>query len=155
MRKILLLLGLIVWMGFIYWNSLQTGTESSETSGRIVSFLMRMAPEWLSEETLSLIVRKTAHVLEFAVLGGLGGETVRLWLPKARLWLTIIIAFGISLAASCVDETIQLFVPGRSGAFADILIDAAGIALGLLTWLALKNREKKKDQIFLNNRPRV
>jgi len=155
MRKILALLSFIVWMGFIFWNSLQTGIESSETSGRIVSFLMRMAPEWLSEETLSLIIRKTAHVLEFAVLGGLGGETVRLWLSKARLWLTVIIAFGISLAASCADETIQFYVPGRSGAFADVLIDAAGIALGLLTWLALRNQKKKKDEIFLNNRPRV
>ncbi len=155
MRKILTLLGFIVWMGFIFWNSLQTGTESSETSGRIVSFLMRVAPDWLSEDTLSLIVRKTAHVLEFAVLGWLGVQMFWRWLPKVRFWVRAIIALGISLAASGADETIQLFVPGRSGAFADVLIDAAGIALGLLTWLALKNRKKKKDQIFLNNRPRV
>jgi len=141
MKKILTLLCFIVWMGFIFWNSLQTGTESSETSGRIVSFLMRMTPEWLSEETLSLIVRKAAHVFEFAVLGWLGLQTIGLWLPKTGIWTLAIIAFLVSLTAAGSDEAIQLGVEGRSGAFSDVLIDAIGIVLGLLVWLALSLRK--------------
>lgn len=155
MKKILALLCFIVWMGFIFWNSLQTGTESSETSGRIVSLLMRMAPEWLSEETLSLIVRKTAHVLEFAVLGWLGLQTIGIWFPKARLEGWIIIAFLVSLGVAGTDEAIQLGVEGRSGAVADVLIDAAGIVLGLLLALMFRFQKKKKEEIFLNNRPRM
>ena len=45
----------------------------------------------------------------------------------------------------CLDETIQLFVPGRSGSPRDVAIDLAGAATGaLLTWLFHRARTRER-----------
>jgi VanZ family protein len=41
-----------------------------------------------------------------------------------------------------IDETIQLFVEGRSGEIRDMWIDFAGVALGTLIVLAIINNKK-------------
>ena len=48
---------------------------------------------------------------------------------KWRLYL-LPLAAGIMVA--CIDETIQLFVPGRAGLITDVGIDALGCALGIV-----------------------
>ena len=70
------------------------------------------------------LLRKTAHVLEYALLGALLLRAV----GRARPAL----ALGIAYAAS--DEVHQRFVPGRHGSVRDVAIDTAGVALGLLAW---------------------
>jgi VanZ family protein len=48
------------------------------------------------------------------------------------------------VAVPSVDETIQLFVDGRSGQVTDVLIDCAGACTGvLLTWLASRVRRRR------------
>ena len=39
---------------------------------------------------------------------------------------------GFGLAVACIDETIQIFTPGRASSLIDVWIDASGFALGLL-----------------------
>jgi VanZ family protein len=38
---------------------------------------------------------------------------------------------GFGLAVACIDETIQIFTPGRASSLIDVWIDASGFALGL------------------------
>ncbi|MFY7952660.1 MAG: VanZ family protein, partial [Armatimonadaceae bacterium] len=69
-------IGALAWMGLIYW--LSTGTGSTENTRPLVAVLVdwiqpgladRLGPDWLGR--LDWIVRKTAHMTEYAVLTGL------------------------------------------------------------------------------------
>jgi hypothetical protein len=71
--------------------------------------------------TWDLVLRKIAHAAEYAVLGflvlrALGNEAAAL-------------AGGIAYAIS--DEIHQSFVPGRQAAVRDVLVDTAGVAVGV------------------------
>ena len=48
------------------------------------------------------------------------------------------LAAGIAYAAS--DEVHQHFVRGRHGSPVDVAIDAAGVALGMVIWLRVRER---------------
>jgi VanZ family protein len=74
--------------------------------------------------TWDLVLRKLAHAGEFAVLGALLLRALR----DERAALAAGIAYAIS------DELHQHFVPGRVGSPVDVLIDSAGVALGVLLW---------------------
>lgn len=72
-----------------------------------------------------LVLRKLAHVTEYALL-------FLLWrraLPGASPWTAVAIAVGYAIT----DEIHQSFVEGRHGTPVDVLVDAAGVAVGYLT----------------------
>jgi VanZ family protein len=77
--------------------------------------------------TWDLLLRKLAHVTEYAILGLLVVRAVGGALP----------AFALGVAYAISDEIHQTFVPGRRGAPLDVLIDAAGVAAGILVWRRL------------------
>ena len=72
------------------------------------------------------LLRKCAHFAEFGALGLLLGWLFGM-LGKKRLP-----AFALGVAAACIDETIQVFVPGRSPGIRDVCIDSCGAAAGML-----------------------
>jgi VanZ family protein len=77
-----------------------------------------------------LIVRKAAHVAEYAVLGAL---LVRaLSRPSA--------AFALGLVYAITDEIHQSFVRGRNASPLDVAIDALGLAAGIAVWRMLRRR---------------
>ncbi len=129
------LLGLLtlVWTAFIFWHSLQNGEASTRESQSFLLFLQRIFPA-LSHGLL----RKLGHLTEFTILGLLLGLLSRhKWAPGGwqRLApplrsLLFPALFGLITAAA--DESIQTFIPGRSGEFRDVLIDFSGVCLGLL-----------------------
>ena len=86
------------------------------------------------------ILRKTAHFIEFACLGGLLTWLYGM-LDKHLLWT---VATGFCVAS--VDETIQRFVPGRGPRFTDVMLDTAGVVCGLLILLAVMKLCNKKQQ---------
>jgi len=67
------------------------------------------------------VVRKLAHLTEYALLGALLVRATRRELPAFLL--------GVAYAAS--DEIHQHFVPGRHATPVDVAIDAVGVALGV------------------------
>ena len=77
--------------------------------------------------TWDLVLRKLAHAAEFAVLGAL--------LLRALAFERPALAVGIAYAAT--DELHQHFVRGRFGSPLDVLIDAAGVAIGVTLWRRL------------------
>lgn len=81
-----------------------------------------------------LVLRKLAHLAEYALLGALLLRAVGL------RWLAL--ALGGAYAIS--DEAHQHFVPGRRGAPLDVLIDAVGVALGITAWRLLSQRQARR-----------
>lgn len=141
MRKTFTLLILAGWMILIFAFSAQTGNESSEISHtigyRIVSgmnelFDLGKTEEMLVEraEEMQVLIRKGAHMAEYAVLTILvllhiGGYDQK---PKRmRLW-----GWLFATAYAATDEIHQLFVPGRAGMFTDVCIDSVGSLIGVL-----------------------
>jgi VanZ family protein len=78
--------------------------------------------------TWDLVLRKLAHAGEFAVLGAL--------LLRATSRLPLSFALGVAYAVS--DELHQRWVDGRVGSPLDVLIDAVGVAAGLVLWRRLR-----------------
>jgi VanZ family protein len=80
--------------------------------------------------TWDTVLRKGAHIVEYAVLGAL--------LYRALGREALALAAGIAYAAT--DEFHQRFVHGRHSSPVDVAIDAVGLALGMLVWLRLRER---------------
>ena len=124
-----ILLGLIVF--FIWDNSMQTGGSSdgfsllfAETFVPIVNKLGFHGNIW----TLNRIVRKLAHLTEFTILGSVLYTILRRYITYG----TVIKTIGLGMLIASLDEFIQLFSPGRSSQFSDILIDTVGVVIGIL-----------------------
>src|ERR671937_2738942 len=76
------------------------------------------------------VLRKCAHVTEYAVLGALLYRALEGELP----------AFAAGVAYASTDELHQHFVRGRHASPLDVGIDAVGVALGMLLWLRLRSQ---------------
>ena len=93
----------------------------------------RAGPETL--ELMHAVIRKTAHLANYFILGlllnrALRGED-RAWELKWAIWAVIIAAIYASL-----DEFHQSFVPTRTAHVSDVVIDTIGAAVGIFAlWL--------------------
>ncbi|OGS36505.1 MAG: hypothetical protein A2293_00590 [Elusimicrobia bacterium RIFOXYB2_FULL_49_7] len=81
-----------------------------------------------------LVLRKIAHVTEYAVLFLLVRRAVSHTASSRRTPFvhTVAVIFSVLYAAS--DEYHQSFVPGRGPSVVDVGIDTAGVMTGLLLW---------------------
>lgn len=127
--NLLLILFLIC---FIWRNSCMPASESSRISSGVLRWLL---------DTFSFIpftefiVRKLGHFLEFAALGFLLANYIRLLGEKGLHHFTLSLLPGILTAMT--DETIQMFVEGRSSEVRDVWIDTAGCVFGILFLLLI------------------
>lgn len=144
---------LVVYILFIFSNSLTPAAQSSAESG----FVLQLAHDilrtlgmgeasWLTEH----IIRKGAHFTEYALMGILLFQSMKtldcgiVLLRKAHQAGVFMIPF--------VDETLQLFTEGRSGQISDVWLDMSGVLTGLAAaclaalcwrmWREGKSREK-------------
>lgn len=126
----------VLWTGFIFSNSLKTADISGEVSGGVLNSINSILSSLPGSPSLTEhFLRKAAHFTEFWVLG-----ILLTLLAAGLLWkFKYALPFILSFAVACTDETIQLFVEGRSGQFSDVLIDLAGAAAGFVTVLAIKH----------------
>lgn len=125
----------LVWLCVIWGHSLMPASVSREESGGVLAVLQHIFP-WLTHH----ILRKLAHFSAFAVLGFFLTLTF-----SHRGRFTVFSPIGCALGAAFCDETIQLFVEGRSGQVTDIWIDLSGATVAILTaslLLRLKRRKK-------------
>ena len=131
------LLAVILWV--IWGHSLMNGAESSGVSSSVAKFLRQLLPflDMESDRAIHLL-RKAGHFLEFCALGiCLAGLCVLL--NRKMLW-----AQFVGMAVAAIDESIQLFIPGRSGQFSDVLLDSCGLAVGIGLFCLIKWLKKGK-----------
>lgn len=127
----------ILWVGVIFFFSLQPGEVSSDISGSFGRKLLELflpsvfeKLEAMSQEQLDmwhLILRKCAHFTEFFILGVLSTYTMR----QTKVPHKVMIAFIFCVAVAASDETIQLFVSERAGRVQDVLLDSTGALCGI------------------------
>ena len=122
----------IIWTLFIWCNSLTPGEGSSSLSLGVLEMVrgvldsIGLPSAWIA----NFLIRKAAHFSEYAILGVLVTRAVDGTYAHRKAQLC-----GICLAlllVPSIDETIQLFVPGRSGQVSDVLLDCCGAAAGVL-----------------------
>jgi VanZ family protein len=142
-------LPLLLWLGVIFLGS--TDLMSAEHTSRfIVPFLRWLKPD-ISPETLAsihLIIRKCAHLGEYAVLALLLLRaaifmTTLKWSP-AILYVSVWVA---CLVVATTDEFHQTFVASRGASATDIMIDSGGAILGLLIGAAfVMSRSTRREK---------
>ena len=142
-RTIYLLLTLL-WVAVIFSFSLQPATTSSEVSRGVGEWLVETFVPFLSErleampveqlEFLHTLLRKAGHFSEYFVLGILAMLSVLQ--TKVRYRLLSARSFCVLVAA--VDETIQLFVSGRSGQVTDVMLDGVGALCGIAVLMGVR-----------------
>ena len=123
---------LVIWIGVIFFFSSSQGSMS-QTSLFIGPLLQFLFPEMPDETRLAVhgLVRKAAHITEYAVLAMLAVRTIGLT-TNIGTWPTWLISLTIVASVAALDEFNQSFLPQRTGSTYDVLIDIAGGILGIL-----------------------
>ncbi len=130
-RKVFLALTAL-WLCVIWGHSMMPAADSGNESNFLSEWLMQFLP-WMND----YVIRKVAHFLEYAVFGGLlfGAFPIR---GRAAVLDSVFAGF----LAALLDETIQLFSPGRSGQISDVWLDLAGFCLmQLILRLMIRKKE--------------
>jgi VanZ family protein len=118
---------LVLWLGGADFGAVQT----SGMLGQIIRFFDPDLP-WAEFQQLHYRLRKTAHVIEYAVLA---------LLAFRAMWLTLHTMLGrlaglallLVIVVATADETRQALIGSRTGSAGDVLLDATGAlaALGI------------------------
>ena len=119
---------LILNLCFIWGNSLLPGEISGAFSDWVKELLHALLPGGSSGGGGGLL-RKLAHFTEFACLGALLAWLMGMFRRHPAL------ALICGVAAACLDETIQRFVPDRGPSLRDVGIDTCGCAVGMMLLL--------------------
>lgn len=80
---------------------------------------------------LNFLLKKTAHLIEYAVLYYLAYRAANPEGSHLFKWKDTILPLVFTIFYAVSDEIHQSFVPGRHGRAADVLIDAAGALIAL------------------------
>lgn len=111
---------------FIWGNSALPGQISGAFSDWVQGILAHILPAQTMAVPGSGVLRKMAHFTEFAALGALLTWLFGM-LRKKGIWPLI-----LGVAAACVDESIQRFVPERGPSIKDVALDSCGVLTGMI-----------------------
>jgi VanZ family protein len=134
-------------MALIFTGS--SDSSSFQRSSRIIAPVVGWLCPNMTEDGVRevvTVVRKGAHVTEYAVLACLVWRLRRK--PRHHdtrpwRWRDAGIALLVAVIYASGDEIHQLFVPGREGCVRDVLIDTSGAVAGLLCLWAIGRWLKK------------
>lgn len=137
-----------VWTLVIWGHSLLPAAQSSAESSWVMEAMAPLlALTGLAPDCWHTLVRKLAHMTEFALLGtfwtaalplsGAGGCS-----PEKDRACQVLLACVLTALA---DETIQWFVPGRGSGVTDVWIDLLGAAIGLGAALPLGKWKRRME----------
>jgi len=160
MKKILYWIPAVLMMGIIFAFSSKTADISGQSSMTISKYIysvyeritggVKTEEEKLDAlETLDHIVRKGAHITEFAMLAAaLAWPLRKSGLKGYRL---AVASIGLAAIYAMTDEFHQTFVPGRSGELKDVGIDTVGALIGYSIFSLIRRIGKRiKKQAAIN-----
>jgi VanZ family protein len=137
-------------MGLIFLGSTDRGS-AGHTSGLIEPLLHWLMPR-LSQGSIDLIhhlIRKCAHLTEYAILGGLALRALSgsaTFSARKNRWKLAGAALAVAALYAASDEFHQSFVPSRGSSVYDVLIDACGASVGIGATLLWRMRHDKKER---------
>lgn len=143
----------LLWMAvMVHFSTQQWGGEQTESilatllTWGFPALLAHLSPEQLS--TLNFVVRKGAHLMEYAILTLLSFSVGTIGLQ--RPWKSVLPWAWVGSALFAVtDEAHQSFVPNRGASPMDVLIDMTGalLAVGMIMlWQARFATETEQDR---------
>ena len=133
---------MIIWMIFIFIMSNTNGNDSSSQSNFFANIILQFIN--IDKETLTFLIRKLAHMSEYAILALFTYYALIKIAFNKRIIFQI--TFLISFLYACSNEFHQLFISGRSGQFTDVLIDSTGCLIMLLfLYLWQKKKNESND----------
>lgn len=104
-----------------------------------------------SIENVNLSIRKSiGHAMMFGITQVFTFLALFMFFPERKWWITALISLGAGILLASLSETIQFFIPLRSGTFKDVLIDLSGVIPGLVITIGvlflikyIKNKKEK------------
>lgn len=133
----------VIWMAVIFAASTSalSGTNTSRIVGPILHWLFPNISD-VKVEIAHLVVRKAAHVTEYAILALFTARalttssraTLRRWFFYATLFLVVVYSLS--------DELHQSYVASRTGSIYDSLIDILGGLTALTVYTVLRRRHQ-------------
>ncbi len=151
LKRIIFTALMIFWMILIFSFSSRDADLSTQDSNTVGIFIgQHFVPgfeNWTQEEQEQFAeridhpVRKTAHAVEYAVLGALAFGAAGFIVLLRRRWWT---AWLIAAVYAASDEIHQFFVPGRACMFRDVVLDSAGALAGIAAVLLIRRIIKRR-----------
>jgi VanZ family protein len=142
------------WVPVIVWATVislfSTHVFTADNTSRVIIPILHWIFPHASGQALQqmhFLIRKSAHFTEYFILSLLILRGIRAGRKEARLvWATVTL-----LAVACyasLDEFHQRFVPGRTAAVSDVVLDTTGgafaqLAAGLVLLIAAAKQRKK------------
>jgi VanZ family protein len=117
----------------------------------LIFFLSAQPDETTDRALWEVVLRKIAHITEYAALTYLWWRALRELWSDAKPSLPLIAAATVSLLYAGTDEFHQTFVEGRHGTPVDVLIDAVGISLACV--LASRRYARRRRRTVGPSRP--
>ncbi len=126
---------LIITFIFVHSSipSEQSATESQSVLGILQPFFNLFN---LDGELAEYILRKLAHFSEFAALG-VTLTFCAYSFDRLKTYKFFPHIAGIGLLIAVIDETIQMFVPGRACQITDVWLDFSGVLTGVILMLII------------------
>lgn len=137
---------ILATLTFIWGNSLKSKEASSAVSGGVLDMVRPVLELFVGQgNATDHLVRKIAHFMEYAALGG---EFALLAALRRRAGLQgAVNGLFAGLGTAVIDESLQL-LSRRGAQVPDILLDFCGVAFGLLgtllLWAVFHARGKKR-----------
>jgi VanZ family protein len=137
--KIIITLIWILSIGFILYNATQTGSQSSGFSLEVASILSNVLSRIgirVDIEIFHSLIRMGGHVFQYFIFGYITLWVILIYHLK---WYNIFRTTYVMI----LDETIQLFTPGRAAELFDIMLDSMGVFLAVIFFFVTKKIFKK------------
>lgn len=132
----------VFWMGIIFVMSHLDGSKSWILTGELLTIIKTDSFDFEStlDEKLEsyevkstwnkmAFLRKTAHFVEYFILGALLMNALLFRLTRVKASK---VAFLTGFIFAVLDEIHQLFIPKRTGRIMDVIIDMSGVLVALL-----------------------
>ena len=137
----------------IFILSSQTGEVSGGMSHGVADEIFSFVEsDYQTEQFLHLLVRKGAHMAEYALLAFLLCAFVAYTWMSMPFYRAALIAWFFTTLYGVTDEIHQIFVPGRGPSVRDVLINAIGAAIGVMALGVLCRLVRKMKEQYLEKK---
>ena len=131
----------IIIVGFIFYNSSQTGASSNDRSRGVMQKIIESdyisaSFDGVNKDKLNKLFRKCAHVAEYCLLAFILGIVFQVL--KVNNGKYIIHILFVTLLVAVLDEFYQMYIPGRNSNVLDVLIDFSGGIIGATIFSVLR-----------------
>lgn len=137
------------WIPAVAWMGMVLLASTDALSAKNTAVILRAVLTWIfgpvdpsTFDLVHLLVRKSAHFVEYAILSALWFRALHVHLTSLWRIRWALIGLVVSLSVAILDEFHQSLVPSRTSSARDVLLDLTGALFAqFLIWYALRHRK--------------